>query len=118
MREHLNGETMRFPTLRQARGLLAALEARAFDIETDPYALMDLLYEHGFVVQGFAWPEWEEGREHSTDLHWIASLDLHTLAKLFTAHARNDRFCENHWLVIARQGVLKAMLHRLAILAA
>ena len=105
---------MRFPTRKQARSILARFDPDSFHPETDAFELMDTLYAKDFIISDFNWPDWEEGSTNGTDTSWIATLDFETLCKLFTAHARHDRFCENHWYVISRDGVMAAMLRRLS----
>ena len=65
------------------------------------------------ALQDFGWMEWEEGRRHAADLGWIGRADLETLCRLFTAHVRNDRFCEGHLAAMWREGVIEAMVGRL-----
>lgn len=74
---------------------------------------MQGLYAHGFILQGFDWRSWDEGRRHGRDLPWIARADLETLCRLFTAHVRNDRFCEGHLAAMWYEGVIEAMVERL-----
>jgi len=77
-------------------------------------SVIDSLYQNGFVLQGFDWPSWDEGRQHAEDLDWINRADLKTICKLFTAHVRNDRFCGGHFASMCDRGIVQAMLRRLA----
>jgi hypothetical protein len=77
-------------------------------------SLIEALYDNDFVLADFDWGSWDEGRERGEDRSWIANLDLQTLCQLFTAHTRNDRFCGGHLAKLCREGVVHAMLERLA----
>jgi hypothetical protein len=77
-------------------------------------SLIDSLYQNGFVLQGFDWPNWEEGRQPAEDLDWINRADLKTICKFFTAHVRNDRFCGGHFAGMCNRGIVQAMIRRLA----
>lgn len=76
--------------------------------------LIQALYQNGFILREFDWCDWKEGLEHWTDKLWIASTSFTTLCKLFTAHVRNDRGAEGHLPLMCREGVVHAMLERLA----
>ncbi len=75
--------------------------------------LVHLLYDHHFVLRGFRWMEWEEGRRLAEDPALLATADLETICKLLTAHARSDRFVEGHLYAMVESGHIAAILRRL-----
>lgn len=75
--------------------------------------LVRLLYDHHFVLCGFPWMEWQEGRRFAEDPTLLAAVDLETICKLLTAHARSDRFVEGHLEAMVRSGHIAAILRRL-----
>jgi hypothetical protein len=54
------------------------------------------------MIQSFNWPEWsEKAKTYYNNPQLLATVDLPTIQKLFTAPLRADRFCE---------GLLKDMI--------
>jgi hypothetical protein len=76
--------------------------------------LMQALYDNGFVFMGFEWSKWEGARRIAEHPEGLASADLETICKLFTVHARSDRFCEGHFGEVIENGQMLAIMHRLA----
>lgn len=85
-------------------------------VERHPLATeaMTFLYDHAFIIP-FQWYEWDEGREllRRPDADTLATLDRQTVAKLFTAVARNDRFSEGAWIALFEAGTGLALFRRL-----
>lgn len=55
------------------------------------------LYDHGWVFV-FDWTGWRRENPEVTSREFIATASVQDIRKLFTAHIRNDRFCEGHLL--------------------
>jgi hypothetical protein len=105
-------------------GALAALcplsEQAAGDQDRAIAMLSDAAYRFGWVLTDFDWSAWAHGPEcqrliqHSEE---VQNVDRHTLAKLLTAHLRQDRFCEGHLSAAYEAGHLAAIVQRAAALA-
>ena len=74
---------------------------------------LDLAYSDEWVISGFDWPSWDEGRDIAGDPERISQCDLETIRKLITAIVRNDRFCEGALASAWRGGTIKAILERI-----
>lgn len=83
-----------------------------YDFNPQVVELVQALYDNHWVVSGFPWMEWEEGRRLAHDLEAVAQVDIQTLQKLFTAIVRNDRFCEGALGAAIDDGLITAMLRR------
>ncbi|WP_164103726.1 DUF6508 domain-containing protein [Candidatus Laterigemmans baculatus] len=74
------------------------------------------LYEHGWVVP-FDWSKWQdEAQRYVESPEKIDTADAATVQKLFTTHARADRFCEGHLAEMFRSGHILCLLRRLRVL--
>ena len=83
------------------------------------WCLMETLYAEGWIKAGFDWGEWQdEAAGYVSSPNKLASVDLETIQKLFTTHARKDRFCEGHWADMIECGHIQAILRRVAVLGA
>jgi hypothetical protein len=104
---------------------LAALsplfEQQAGDQERDITMLSDIAYRFGWVLTDFDWSAWAHGPECQRLIQHpeeVQNVDPHTLAKLLTAHLRQDRFCEGHLSSAYEAGHLAAIVRRAVALAA
>ncbi len=70
-------------------------------------------YEDGWMIPGFDWPNWDEGREIAGNPAEIGKVDLLTIRKLITALVRNERFCESALQSAYKEGVIEAILRRI-----
>jgi hypothetical protein len=85
----------------------------------DLRCLMQTLYEEGWIKAGFDWGEWQDvAEDYVSSPTKLASVDLETIQKLFTTHARKDRFAEGHWDIMIQCGHIQALLQRAAVLGA
>ncbi|MDD5457573.1 MAG: DUF6508 domain-containing protein [Candidatus Margulisbacteria bacterium] len=82
------------------------------------YDFMSILIKEKFVLPGFDWASWDEGRKILKDSTNIMSSDLLTLKKLLTAIVRNDRFCAGAFGGFAKNGKLGLILKRMSELIA
>lgn len=83
-------------------------------------ALLEAAYRLGWVMADFDWPTWSRGPECQRlvlNSDEIGSADALTLAKLLTAHLRQDRFCEGHLVSAFDSGHLLAIVRRAWALA-
>lgn len=103
--------------LRGLAVLLPVFTAPGTDSDTAINALNDVAYRLGWVLTDFDWSEWAHGPECQMlvkDPANVASADPLTLARLLTAHIRQDRFCEGHLLAAFEGGHLTAIVRRAA----
>lgn len=101
--------------------LLPVFRTPGTDPDTAINALNDVAYRLGWVLTDFDWSEWAHGPECQMlvkDSANVASADTLTLARLLTAHLRQDRFCEGHLLGAFEGGHLTAIVRRAADLLA
>ena len=106
--------------LRGLAELLPVFSAPGTDPDTAINALSEVAYRLGWVLTDFDWSEWAHGPECQMlvrDPAQVASADPLTLARLLTAHLRQDRFCEGHLLAAFEDRHLTAIVRRAEALA-
>lgn len=80
------------------------------------FAFTQALYSRGIILR-FNWSEWDAGKhvfQHAPELIEMAGYE--TIRRMFTAHARSDRFTEGHLGSVLLNGVLAQLARRLAFL--
>ena len=85
-------------------------EAKAFN---------KMIYQEGWILDGFDWPEWTKTDEFK-DLFGkpeaLAKASAHQLAKLLTALTRKERFCEGTMACACADGLLARITQRASVL--
>ena len=85
-------------------------EAKAFN---------KMIYQQGWVLDGFDWPEWtqtDEFKDLFSKPEALAKASAHQLAKLLTALTRKERFCEGTMASACSDGLLARITQRASIL--
>jgi len=85
-------------------------EAKAFN---------KMIYQEGWILDGFDWPEWtktDEFKDLFTKAESLAKAPAHQLAKLLTALARKERFCEGTMASACADGLLARITQRASVL--
>ena len=85
-------------------------EAKAFNT---------MFYQEGWVLDGFGWPEWtqtDEFKDLFSKPEALAKASAHQLAKLLTALARKERFCEGTMASACADGLLAGITQRAGML--
>ena len=85
-------------------------EAKAFN---------KMIYQEGWILDGFDWPEWaqtDEFKDLFSKPEALAQACAHQLAKLLTALARKERFCEGTMASACADGLLARITQRASIL--
>ena len=85
-------------------------EAKAFN---------KMIYQQGWVLDGFDWPEWtqtDEFKDLFSKPEDLAKASAHQLAKLLTALTRKERFCEGTMASACCDGLLARITHRAGVL--
>ena len=85
-------------------------EAKAFNT---------MIYQEGWVLDGFGWPEWtqtDEFKDLFSKPEALAKASAHQLAKLLTALARKERFCEGTMASAYSDGLLAGITQRAGML--
>ena len=85
-------------------------EAKAFN---------KMIYQEGWILDGFDWPEWaqtDEFKDLFSKPEALAQACAHQLAKLLTALARKERFCEGTMASACADGLLAGITQRAAML--
>lgn len=73
-------------------------------------------YEHGWIMTGYAWPEWtgsEEGRELLKDMKRIENASVDQLTKLLTVFCRGERFNEGSFEMVLKEGWILHIVRRI-----
>jgi len=81
-------------------------EAKAFN---------KMIYQEGWILDGFEWPEWaqtDEFKDLFSKPDSLAKASAHQLAKLLTALARKERFCEGTMASACSDGLLARIAQR------
>jgi hypothetical protein len=104
------------PVTYMRHAILKILPTNSLKQEIERERLMKNLYKYHWIDTDFDWPKWDEGT-NITQEH-IPGLDIPTIRKLFTAHFRQDRFCEGHLDALYANGFIAAMLNRLKAIIA
>lgn len=85
-------------------------EAKAFN---------KMIYQDGWILDGFEWPEWtktDEFKDLFSKPEGLAKASAHQLAKLLTALARKERFCEGTMASACSDGLLVRITQRAGML--
>ena len=75
---------------------------------------MEFLYENKLIIK-FDWSKWDEGRDFlkNNDQNKYTNIDRELILKLFTAVARNDRFCTGVWGNLFESGTALILFKKL-----
>lgn len=85
-------------------------EAKAFN---------KMIYQEGWILDGFDWPEWaqtDEFKDLFSKPEALAKASAHQLAKLLTALTRKERFCEGTMASACSDGLLARITQRAGVL--
>jgi len=85
-------------------------EAKAFN---------KMIYQEGWILDGFDWPEWaqtDEFKDLFSKPETLAKAAAHQLAKLLTALVRKERFCEGTMASACAEGLLARITQRAGML--
>ena len=85
-------------------------EAKAFN---------KMIYQEGWILDGFDWPEWaqtDEFKDLFSKPESLAKASADQLAKLLTALTRKERFCEGTMASACSDGLLAGITHRAGVL--
>jgi len=85
-------------------------EARAFN---------KMIYQEGWILDGFDWPEWaqtDEFKDLFSKPDYLTKASAHQLAKLLTVLARKERFCEGTMASACADGLLARITQRASVL--
>ena len=85
-------------------------EAKAFN---------KMIYQEGWILDGFDWPEWaktDEFKDLFSKPEALAKASAHQLAMLLTALTRKERFCEGTMASACSDGLLARITHRAGVL--
>ena len=81
-------------------------EAKAFN---------KMIYQEGWILDGFEWPEWaqtDEFKDLFSKPEALGKASAEQLAKLLTALARKERFCEGTMASACSDGLLARITQR------
>ena len=88
-------------------------------LSSEAKAFNKMIYQEGWILDGFDWPEWaqtDEFKDLFSKPEALAQACAHQLAKLLTALARKERFCEGTMASACADGVLAGITQRAAML--
>ena len=78
-----------------------------------------MIYQEGWILDGFDWPEWaqtDEFKDLFSKPESLAKASADQLAKLLTALVRKERFCEGTMASASAEGVLVSITQRAGML--
>ncbi len=90
-----------------------------YDFSDHASRFIDDMYTLGWVKTDFDWPTWArtpEAQRLVNDAEALKTASAEDLARLLTAHLRQDRFCEGHLGEMFDTGHLTAIVVRAAAL--
>ena len=82
-------------------------------------AFNKMIYQEGWIIDGFDWPEWaqtDEFKDLFSKPEALAKASADQLAKLLTALVRKERFCEGTMASASAEGVLVSITQRAGML--
>ena len=85
-------------------------EAKAFN---------KMIYQEGWIIDGFDWPEWaqtDEFKDLFSKPEALAKASADQLAMLLTALSRKERFCEGTMASACSDGLLAGITQRAGML--
>ena len=78
-----------------------------------------MMYQEGWILDGFDWPEWaqtDESKNLVSKPEALAKASADQLAMLLTALARKERFCEGTMASACSDGLLAGITQRAGML--
>jgi len=88
-------------------------------LSSEAKAFTKMIYLEGWILDGFDWPEWaqtDEFKDLFSKPEALAEASAYQLAKLLTALARKERFCEGTMSSACSDGLLARITHRAGVL--
>ena len=88
-------------------------------LSSEAKAFNKMIYQEGWVLDGFDWPEWaqtDEFKDLFSKPEALAEASAHQLAKLLTALTRKERFCEGTMASACADGLLAGITQRAGML--
>jgi len=102
--------------VKETKGVIAMPSS---SLSPEAKAFNKMIYQEGWILDGFDWPEWaqtDEFRELFGKPEALAKASAHQLAKLLTALARKERFCEGTMASAYSDGLLARITQRASVL--
>ena len=88
-------------------------------LSSEAKAFNKMIYQEEWIVDGFDWPEWahtDEFKDLFSKPEALAKASAHQLAKLLTALARKERFCQGTMASAHSDGLLARITQRAGML--
>jgi hypothetical protein len=88
-------------------------------LSSEAKAFNKMIYQEEWILDGFDWPHWaqtDEFKDLFSKPEALAKASAHQLAKLLTALARKERFCEGTMGSACADGLLARMTQRASML--
>jgi len=102
--------------VKEKRGVIT-MPSRSLSPEAKAFNKM--IYQEGWILDGFDWPEWtqtDEFKDLFSKPDSLAKASAHQLAKLLTALTRKERFCEGIMASACAEGLLARITQRAGML--
>ena len=102
--------------VKEKKGVITMLSS---SLSSEAKAFNKMIYQVGWVLDGFDWPEWaqtDEFKDLFSNPEALAKAAAHQLAKLLTALARKERFCEGTMASACSDGLLARITQRASVL--
>ena len=88
-------------------------------LSSEAIAFNKMIYQEGWILDGFEWPEWaqtDEFKDLFSNPEALAKASADQLAKLLTALVRKERFCEGTMASACSDGLLAGITQRAGML--
>jgi len=108
-----------YETQDQVKGEKGVMTMPSSSLSPEAKAFNKMIYQEGWILDGFDWPEWtktDEFKDLFSKPETLAKAATHQLAKLLTALARKERFCEGTMASACSDGLLARITQRAGVL--
>jgi hypothetical protein len=102
--------------VKEEKGVIAMPSS---SLSPEAKAFNKMIYQEGWILDGFDWPEWAQTDEFKnlfSKPEALAKASADQLAMLLTALARKERFCEGTMASACSDGLLAGITQRAGML--
>jgi len=108
-----------YETQDEAKEKKGVMAMPSSSLSSEGKAFNKMIYQEEWILDGFDWPDWaqtDEFKDLFSNPEALAKASAHQLAKLLTALARKERFCEGTIASACADGLLVGITHRAGVL--
>jgi hypothetical protein len=108
-----------YETQDEAKEKKGVITMPSSSLSPEAKAFNKMIYQQGWILDGFDWPEWtktDEFKDLFSKPETLAKASTHQLAKLLTALVRKERFCDGTMASACAEGLLAGITQRAGML--